>query len=219
MNAPETRHLKKIQQSAVVIDTRNPSTPVAEAQSIDAAAIHMEGLAKSAPPYTTLAVLDQEGRVVASASNARIQASIAKLMLQAPHEDRTVVVGETDVDVTNIVLALPYESVVAIDDWTQNHNIGREAITWPGPIDVQVADEIALFFGVRQLADLTQENFDYVRRNLNFGKPKTLKMPVMIEVEVTDRDGHDLQALLDRLSFSVHSDQLKASIVHISPKR
>ena len=73
--------------------------------------------------------------------------------------------GRCEVDVTNKVLSLKLDEIIGLDDddYDTDDLVDLQVVGHNGPFYVTVKEQVAEFFGVDRLADVTQEMLDAAR--------------------------------------------------------
>lgn len=117
-------------------------------------------------------------RSLEDAAMTGIEGVFIKQVWGGPRGDDAVTVEEVPFDATLTVLALPLESIHALEDTYDNSdNIGREHVDHDGPCEVAVADAVCEFFGVDTLDEITQSMLEDKRHayGVDAAEPEGMK--------------------------------------------
>lgn len=106
--------------------------------------------------------------------------------------------GRREVDVTEKVLRLSLAELIGLDDdsYDSDDLVDLEELGHKGPFYVSVKDQVAEFFGVVQLADVTQDMLDAARET--YKQEQSTKLPSST-VAPSLLDGIENHTLIDEL--------------------
>lgn len=136
------------------------SKDLAEAIALAQAGMARIGYGENA----TFAVVDEHEEVFAAVTNRRIMGLFTKQVWTGAEEDGRSFCGEQHFDATDLVLSLPLESIHALEDGeSSTASIGRQAVNWTGPCEVEIVDEILNFFGTCDLESITWDALVFAR--------------------------------------------------------
>lgn len=155
---------------------------------------------------TTFTVKDKGSKVVASITNKKIMCTFFKQEWGGRKSSDAYLVGEEEIDATNVILKLPYEQLIALKDNTDSTDtIGRLVFNWDGPYYVHVTDAVCEYFGVYDVKDITQENYDFVKSRVEVLEPTQEIVTLQIQLKVNKMPGADMQDFLDNIGYDIFS--------------
>lgn len=195
-------------QATILQDRGEYDTLENTQEAIDLAEMLFHGAVAGAPDIeTTFSVENKIGEVIASFTNRRILADIECQQWGGRKGDDAIHVKDETLDVTDYVLAMPYERFIEIQDSsTSSDDIGRAHLDWPGPCDVEVAESIAEFFGAASLREVTRVAFEAGRAAHNPQPPVMRTVILTVEVSLAVRPDIDLGTIADDLELGIQSN-------------
>jgi len=169
------------------------------------------------PGTHTVGVEDEEGKVIFSLTQRRIECDFLKQIWGGRKGDTAIEVGDETLDVTDYVLSLPYERFIAIEDNDESSDeIGRAHTDWDGPCEATLKDSILAYFGVNELADVSPEGLAHAREAA-LGKAASHEdevLDVMLQVKVRKQGGVLVSS--DALDCSVRANAAGLRVLDVS---
>ncbi|HEJ2342749.1 TPA: hypothetical protein ACWLUJ_005719 [Pseudomonas aeruginosa] len=170
--------------------------------AIDLAEQH---LAANNDDQTTFTVENQDGYMLACATNRRIIGTFSKQQWDGNDEANTV--EEVEFDATDYVLLLTGEAIRAlVDGRDSSDQVGLAHISWDGPFRVDVVDSITRFFGVASLQEITDESLAYAKGRVNPQPAVEQVLTLSIKVRLRVAPGASVSEFIDNLDYSVTSN-------------
>lgn len=175
------------------------------------------------PGAHTIGVENEEGKVIFSLTQRRIECEFLKQTWGGRKGDTAIEVGTETLDVTDYVLSLPYDRFVAIEDNDESSDeIGRAHTDWKGPCEATVKDSVLDYFGVFSLDDVTPEALAHAREAALSTAPSHEDEVLDVTLQVKVRKDGDAQVSSDAFDCSVRANApglrvLDVSIVSCEP--
>lgn len=155
---------------------------------------------------TTFTVKDKKGRVLASVTNRRITGTFIKQEWGGRKGDDAILIAEEDFDATDAILLMDYHDLIKVKDHDESSDsIGQDHVSWSGPCEVRLGYSICDFFGVDEISEITQENFEYVRAARNPQEPTEVVATLSFEIRLRVMPGVSVENLADNLNASFTS--------------
>lgn len=176
----------------------------------DSVELAEEFLASSTAP-TTFTVENEDGYLLASASNRRITGAFTKQ--QWDGNDHAAYVGDVAFDSTDYVLLMKGVDLRGLVDGKDSTDpIGLAHVSWDGPFRVEVVDSIIEYFGVSDLESITDEALAYAKNRLNPQPATEQTLELSIKVRVRIAPGGDLSEFVNALDYSVVSNTVGITV-------
>lgn len=169
------------------------------------------------PGTHTVGVENEEGNVIFSLTQRRIECEFLKQTWGGRKGDTAIEVGSETLDVTDYVLSLPYERFIAIEDNDESSDeIGRAHTDWGGPCEATVKESVLDYFGVFSLDDVTPEALAQAR-DTALSKAHAHEDEVLdVTLQVKVRKQGDAQVPSDALDCSVRANAAGLRVLDVS---
>lgn len=177
-----------------------------KAASLDAGISLAEGLLDKDGAPTTFTVEDANGKLMASVTNRRIIGMFTKQEFRYGGRCYEPI-EEIELDVTDSILLMDHEKVVAIrDNTTTTDEIGRMYVYWGGPFRFDVTDSVCEYFGVDRVTDITPEALAYARNAANPAPPKEVSVTLTLKVKLRVAPGARIGDFANEMDYSIESN-------------
>lgn len=161
----------------------------------------------------TFTVENEDGKLLASATNRRIIGRFLKQQWGGRKNDDAIACGEEDFDATDAILLMDRKDLIELEDGSESTDrIGQDHISWHGPCEVTLTDSICEFFGVSSVEEITDEALAYARNRLNPQPADTQTVTLTLKVKIRVAPGTSVSEFIENLDYSVISNTVGITV-------